>query len=189
LNKNNISLKSILKFLKLNESTMSTILGAAVIVVVAVLVVRYFRGLDTGKLPFDNGSATENQEATVGATYTVKAGDTLWSIAEDAYASGYNWTDIAKANKLTDANQIEVGQKLTIPDVEASVKTVAERGTIEQKTDSIAGATYTVVHGDSLWEIAVRAYGDGYQWVNIARENNLTNPNVIHAGNVLTLPR
>ena len=41
---------------------MSTILGAAVIVVVAVLVVRYFRGLDTGKLPFDNGSANQKQK-------------------------------------------------------------------------------------------------------------------------------
>ncbi len=53
----------------------------------------------------------------------------------------------------------------------------------------ITGATYEVVKGDSLWKIAVRAYGDGYQWVKIARENKLVNPNLIHPGNLLALPR
>lgn len=46
-----------------------------------------------------------------------------------------------------------------------------------------------MVKGDHLWGIAVRAYGDGYKWVEIARENNLVNPNLIHPGNVLSLPR
>jgi nucleoid-associated protein YgaU len=45
------------------------------------------------------------------------------------------------------------------------------------------------VKGDSLWKIAVRAYGDGYKWVSIAKANKLVNPNLIHSGNVLTLPR
>lgn len=186
-----LNLKNVLKTLKLNESTISTILGALVIVVVATLVVRYFKNLNTGKLPTENGSSTsqEEQVPSVGSSYTVQEGDTLWSIAEEAFGSGYNWVDIAKANNLSDANQIDQGEKLTIPSVEARVKTVSEHETPEQKSDSIAGATYTVVHGDNLWDIAVRAYGDGYMWSSIAHENNLTNPNVIHAGNILSLPR
>jgi len=48
---------------------------------------------------------------------------------------------------------------------------------------------YTVVAGDSLWNIAVREYGDGYAWTKIATANNLINPDLIHAGNVLRLPR
>ena len=53
----------------------------------------------------------------------------------------------------------------------------------------IAGATYTVVAGDYLWEIAERAYGDGYKWVDIARANNLSNPDLIFVGAKFTLPR
>jgi nucleoid-associated protein YgaU len=53
----------------------------------------------------------------------------------------------------------------------------------------ISGNTYTVVRGDNLWNIAVRAYGDGFRWVEIAKANKLVNPHLIHAGNKFTLPR
>jgi len=54
---------------------------------------------------------------------------------------------------------------------------------------SISGASYTVVKGDNLWDIAEKAYGDGFKWTEIAKANNLHNPSVIHTGNVLSLPR
>ena len=50
-------------------------------------------------------------------------------------------------------------------------------------------ATYTVVRGDNLWKIATNFYGTGYNWVLIAQANKLANPNIIHAGNVLTVPK
>lgn len=53
----------------------------------------------------------------------------------------------------------------------------------------IDGTSYTVQKGDYLWDIAVRAYGDGYRWVDIARANNLSNPDIIHSGNVFAIPR
>jgi nucleoid-associated protein YgaU len=55
--------------------------------------------------------------------------------------------------------------------------------------EKITGNTYTVVRGDNLWNIAVRAYGDGFRWVEIARSNKLVNPHLIHAGNKFILPR
>lgn len=57
--------------------------------------------------------------------------------------------------------------------------------TIEQ----IKGNSYKVVSGDTLWDIAERAYGDGTKWVEIAHANNLVNPDLIHSGNVFKLPR
>ena len=87
-----------------------------------------------------------------------------------------------------------MGLELSIPSVEprTPTATVATPSTLGDSIDSsgaIAGATYTVTRGDSLWSIAIRAYGDGYRWVDLAIENDLVNPNIIHAGNVLTLPR
>jgi nucleoid-associated protein YgaU len=270
-----LNLKKTLKTIKLNESTISTILGAIVIVVVGVLVINYFKNLDSGEimppidiesisLPtthivdegedlwsiaekyYDSGYnwvdiANENKLANAGEIETgqeliipdvepilvvdnsvkisqediiatptkepaqeiavsetsltvhkVQKGETLWSISEKYYDSGYNWVDIANENELADAGEIEVDQELAIPNVESSIATVeidTENVISETSEDAISGATYEVREGDNLWKIAVRAYSDGYKWTDIASENDLKNPNVIHPGNVLTLPR
>lgn len=196
----------ILGYFKLHESTISMALGALVILVVGVLIVNYFRNIPGKGDLSGEGITTEEEQAKMekvelGETYTVKKGETLWEIAEKHYSSGYNWVDIAKENGLTDPNEIEEGQKLVIPAVEAKAKTVEDTKMAETKTNTQTGTTevnqvnkidattYTVQHGDNLWEIAVRAYGDGYQWVKIAQANKLSNPDIIHSGNVLTLPR
>ncbi|MEK7534382.1 MAG: LysM peptidoglycan-binding domain-containing protein [Patescibacteria group bacterium] len=59
----------------------------------------------------------------------------------------------------------------------------------EIKTNLIIGDSYKVAKEDSLWDIAVRAYGDGYKWVEIAKQNNLENPDLIFSENVLKIPR
>lgn len=160
------------------------VLGALVIVIVGVLVVNYFKDKNGQTLP---EALTTNNQIQVGKTHTVVKGETLWGISEEVYGSGYNWVDLYKSNNLKN-EKIEVGQKIEIPDVIAKQPTVAKNEftkTKEQTTPS----TYTVVHGDTLWTVAVKTYGDGYKWTLIAKANKLTNPNVIHAGNVLVLPR
>jgi nucleoid-associated protein YgaU len=51
-------------------------------------------------------------------------------------------------------------------------------------------STYTVVSGDSLSKIAKRHYGDAAKWKAIFEANRdlITNPDLIHPGQVLTLP-
>lgn len=188
-----MNLKSILKSLKLHESTISMVLGAIVIVVVGILVVNYFKSVETGTtLP--TGQETEQNGPTItrdGVTiHIVQEGDNLWGIAERYYDSGYNWVDIAFENELANPGLIDMGQELVIPSVDPKEPTVSiAQEILDQQIQPISGATYTAVPGDSLWNIAVRAYGDGYRWVDIAQENELVNPDLIHAGNVLVLPR
>jgi len=183
-----LNLKSLLKALKLNESNISMILGALVIVVVGVLVINYFKGREKGTTLPTGITSEEQGKISLPRTHTVVKGENLWKIAETYYESGYNWVDIAKENKLTNSGKIEVGQVLTIPNVKQKTATVAETKIVSPEA-SINTSTYTVIKGDNLWTIAVKAYGDGYKWVEIAKENKLANPNLIHAGNVLILSR
>jgi nucleoid-associated protein YgaU len=122
--------------------------------------------------------------------YIIKAGDHLWRIAEETYGSGYNAYDIAVANKITNPNVVTVGQTLNLPLVTPKPPTIGEvvaAATADRVT--ITGAQYTIKIGDYLWKIALEAYGDGYAWVKIAQANQLTNPDLIHPGNVLVIPR
>lgn len=48
--------------------------------------------------------------------------------------------------------------------------------------------TYTVVSGDTLWAIAERFYGDGSKYQQIADASGIANPDLIHPGQVLTIP-
>ncbi|PJE70196.1 hypothetical protein COU97_00990 [Candidatus Shapirobacteria bacterium CG10_big_fil_rev_8_21_14_0_10_48_15] len=182
------ALKGLLKKLKLNESTVSMFLGALVVIVIGTLVFNYFRGVGQ-----ENSSAAEEEaesETTAAVeemptlnelpkNYQVKLGDSLWKIAFEVYGSGYNWVEIAQANSLDNPNLLAVGQELTLPQVEE----------IRPFGKTISDASYTVEEGDNLWEIAVRAYGDGYRWPDLAEANSLVNPNLIHTGNTLTIPR
>ncbi len=48
--------------------------------------------------------------------------------------------------------------------------------------------TYIVQKGDTLWGIAKRYYGNGNRYPEIARANNIANPNIIHIGQKLIIP-
>lgn len=184
-------LKSLLKKLKLNESTISMFLGLLVVVVIGMLVFNYFKSVnlpaEEEKEELGLSETTEIKLSDLPTIYIVKEGENLWKIAENIYGSGYNWVDIAAENKLTNPDGLAIGQELTIPRAEV-IKPIAAQ-TDKPAGETITGNQYTVVKGDNLWAIAVRTYGDGYQWVEIARENNLVNPDLIHPGNILSLPR
>lgn len=173
-----LDLKNLLKSLKLNESTVSMILGILVVATAAILVFNYFRNQKKGEITPEGGSG-QNENFPQTSNHKVVKGESLWSISEKYYQTGFKWTEIAKANNLDKPYLIEVDQELKIPELKESAK----------NPEPITGATYTVVKGDSLWNISVRAYGDGYKWVEISRENKLVNPSLIHSGNTLVLPR
>lgn len=65
------------------------------------------------------GPATYEPEplppAPVARTYTVRKGDTLWSIAQREYGDGQKWRDISAANPSLDPKKMAVGQQITLP--------------------------------------------------------------------------
>jgi 5'-nucleotidase/UDP-sugar diphosphatase len=48
-------------------------------------------------------------------TYIVVAGDSLWKIAQTYYGDGSQYKKIAAANKISNPDLIQIGQKLVIP--------------------------------------------------------------------------
>lgn len=94
--------------------------------------------------------------------YTVKQGDTLWSLAQK-----YNTTvnKIKNVNNLSN-NSLSIGQSLIIPD----------------GLDNLN--VYTVTSGDTLWNIASRF---GTTVAEIRKLNNLNN-NLLNIGQQLKIP-
>ncbi len=192
---------------RFGESYTSLVLGIIAIIIVSVVFLSFNRHKTEQKETQDNkgqisATSTVNPAVTSpkGDTYTVAAGDNLWIIAEKVYNDGYAWTTIAKANNITNPGTLYAGTVLKTPKIEKSqtttmISAAPTRAPTQQPqqnqtqpTDKITVQQYTVQHGDYLWEIAVRKYGDGYRWVDIAKANNLQNPSLIHSGNVLRLP-
>ena len=62
-------------------------------------------------------AAPEPAPALADQTYTVQAGDSLWSIAQRFYGNPFKWPDIYHANQsqIADPSVISIGQALTIP--------------------------------------------------------------------------
>ena len=108
----------------------------------------------------ENVPSPEPETGTI--TYTVKAGDSLWLIAQ-RYGTTVN--AIKQANGLT-SDALQIGQVLQIP--------VSQGPYVE----------YTVRAGDTLWELS-RRYGTT---VEAIRQANGLISNVLQIGQVLRIP-
>lgn len=188
-----------------NQSRVSLILGGLIVLVVGVLIFNYFNKNSDKSEITPSAEQTEIEEDVspekLPGKYTIKEGDTLFTIAQKYYQDGYKFTEIVKANNLASADMIEVGQTLEIPKI-ATTSTpepvvVTPAPTTDAVVDAvisygvpITGDTYTVVEGDWLSTISARAYnGDVMAYSKIATANNIANPDLIEPGMVLTIPR
>ncbi len=204
---NDIGSFDLQKLMQSSDSYKSLIYGIVTVVVLFIVIALGIRTMQQNKAQIDDEALMTQNTQTKTTTpdnnnsYTVVEGDTLWGIAEKSYNDGFKWKEIAKANNLQDSTSLEKGMKLVIPSLPSENKNMTQAPTAQPEMDNkaslpssttmnkIEGSSYTVVHGDNLWDIAVRAYGDGYRWVELAKANNLSNPGLIFSGNVLTLPR
>jgi nucleoid-associated protein YgaU len=185
------SFAAVAQEVKLQESYKSLLLGIAVVLLVTVMTVGFLKNRN------EQITQTSQQEVTaekvepvqnVLGVHTVAVGDDLKSISTKYYQSPELFMVIAKENGLSNPDLIEEGTKLSIPKVDKQ-QLLAPLLSRPSKQDKITGTSYTVEEGDLLWDVAVRAYGDGYKWEQIVRENNLPTPEAIFPGMILQLSR
>lgn len=204
--------------IKSNQNTLSLVLGALIVIVVGILIFNYFNK-PKQEISSDSTQTEQPQTGDVNPNnlpgkYTIKEGDTLFSIADKYYGDGYKYEEIAKANNIPDVDSLQTGQEITVPKLEGvaaaspTATAVAAASTEPQATPNtqpvnggtggndstvwgakIEGDNYTVVEGDWLSTIAARAYGDVMAYDKIAKANNISNPDVIVPGMSLKLPR
>lgn len=182
-----MDLKSILKTIKLNENNLSMIFGLIIVLIIGLFIFKAVKNQNSNKIASTSTQNNEEGFASSAKQHVVAKGENLWSIAQKYYGSGYKWTEIAKKNNIKNPNLIAIGQSLVVEEQNGN-STTSEKVTMKN-VEPITGTSYTIQKGDNLWTIAVRAYGDGYKWSQISRENKLSHPNLIHSGNTLSLPR
>ena len=111
----------------------------------------------------------------VAGTHVVQRGETLFQISQ---RYGVSVSALAELNGLWNPAQIYEGQQLRIP---GAATTATSGYSPEEVVD-----THVVKAGETLSSIA-RRYGVPL-WV-LAQVNNISNPSLLYAGQVLTVPR
>ena len=165
------------------EEVISMILGLGVVVVILALIINFFvrrkgeisiPGISDQKELVITKGKEESQNQTE-YFYEVKAGDSLWKIAQTVYGDGFKYQEIANNNLIKSPSSIEPGMKLKITKVE---------------TKQVVSGEYIIARGDSLWKIALKSYGDGYQWTKIWENNKqvIKNPNNLEIGTKIIIP-
>lgn len=123
----------------------------------------------------NNSTSVNKTTANTASTYTIQAGDTLGGIASQF---GTTYQQLAQINNISNPNLIRVGQVLQLKSNNSV--TPQTRNNISTNRNT----SYTVQAGDTLSGIAAR-FGTTYQ--QLAQINNISNPSLIHVGQVLRL--
>jgi LysM repeat protein len=134
-------------------------------------------------------------------TYTVRAGDTLGSIARRLLGAESRWQEIASANGVSDPRALQVGAVLTVPAAAGQGPDAAGASGGSDAAPEGAGnapdaepapsaeeVTHTVARGETLGALAQRYLGDASKWRVIAEANGIDDPRSLRVGQRLVIP-
>jgi nucleoid-associated protein YgaU len=133
------------------------------------------------------GAAAVPSISRDGEQYAVQPNDSYWTISEKAYGTGAFFKALYQYNrkKRKDADDLHVGQTLLVPDENVLRRSYPDLcpkprrniASVQQRMVSASsrlrgpGKVYTVVDGDTLFEIARHELGKPSRWGEIYELN------------------
>jgi nucleoid-associated protein YgaU len=131
--------------------------------------------------------------ATGPRRYTIKHGDTYWSIAKAEYGNSAYWSHIQRANPTIDPGRIKAGDSIILPDKNEVVAPATATTKQPSAADLIVDPAkqYRVQSGDNLNTISKKLYGRYDKWTQIYDLNkDLIGPNpaALKKDMILALP-
>jgi len=134
----------------------------------------------------------------------VKAGESLWQIAQQYYDNGEHWRTIAQANsdRVSANGTVRQGVRLVIPNKAGLVNPPSMEQILANRVDPTPTPTTSTPHttdnrqmvkvepGDSLSRLARQHLGSSDRWRELfdANRDKLKQPNAIRVGMKLRLP-
>ncbi|GAA4174810.1 5'-nucleotidase C-terminal domain-containing protein [Shinella granuli] len=125
--------------------------------------------------PYTDGRITEVADATVVET------------PETTETAAGTEAEPATSETATPTDTAAKTAEGTATSGEAASGTAATTTTTETATVA-AGGKHVIVRGDTLWDLAKAAYGDGTLWRRIAEANGNPRPRALHVGTELSIP-
>ncbi|MFG3467491.1 LysM peptidoglycan-binding domain-containing protein [Streptomyces sp. NPDC047853] len=163
--------------------------------------------------PATEPSSSQQVQAVSGTSsavsvYTVRAGESLWSIAEQELGDGERWRQVAALNEgraMADGTVfrsnsfLRAGWQLQMPSNHAFAGGDRTQLTTNSAADDKASVhVVTVDEGDNLSKIAEEELGDSDKWPDLFAASRgkpqpdgllpVTDPDVIYAGQQITVP-
>lgn len=121
-------------------------------------------------------------EPTAATTHVVQPGETLWDIASSV---GLDAATLVRLNGLDDGDVLSVGQTLSLPGNVAPPAPNAAAPAAAGPAGVVAGRSYIVAVGDTLWAIAQQL---GTTPDALAQANHLDDPDHLALGTRLVVP-
>lgn len=121
--------------------------------------------------------------ASADTFYTIKAGDTLWEIAE---RYGTTVETLQAINNIPSANDVQIGQVIRIPDGSASSSPAVNAGINTSGGNASDPVVYTIRDGDTAYEIAEQL---GVDLQDLRDLNPGTNLGQLGIGQTILVPR
>ncbi len=146
-----------------------------------------FEGLKTGKKPFQLIVCRRMPDGKQLLNTNIKVSLEEYKVTEDA-KNGFDFKVKFNLKQWRDYGTKTVNIKVAESKPKARLEPKREAN---KSPAPPAPQTYTVVRGDCLWNIAKRFYGNGARYTVIYDANRGViggNPNLIHPGQVLTIP-
>ncbi|XTS21409.1 LysM peptidoglycan-binding domain-containing protein [Enterococcus faecium] len=135
-------------------------------------------GSNTGNTSGSSSSSSSSSNTASGTKYTVKAGDSVWSVSNKY---GITMAQLIQWNNIQN-NFIYPGQQLTVSNSGSTNSTSGNTGSSTNTNNSSSSqGTYTVKAGESVWSVANK---NGITMDQLIEWNNIKN-NFIYPGQQL----